>query len=306
MAVRIEAKKISFCFKSLKKIVSAKLNDMKKHYLIAIKAALKAGESIKKIYHSDYIIESKEDHSPLTTADKESHQIIEKHLKGLGYPILSEEGKKINYNVRKGWDKFWIVDPLDGTKEFIKKNGEFTVNIAWVENNKSQFGVIYAPILDVLYYGILEEGAFRIENASEKLSNINSENLLLISESLPITNNRNSLSIVASRSHGSEETERFIEFAKSCNKKVGIVSRGSSLKLCLIAEGTADVYPRFGLTCEWDIAAGHAIINAAGGKVLNANDLQTELAYNKIDLLNPYFIAIANMSQQHLINEYLE
>ncbi|MCP4553421.1 MAG: 3'(2'),5'-bisphosphate nucleotidase CysQ [Bacteroidetes bacterium] len=277
---------------------------MKEHYLGAIIVALEAGKSIKKIYHSDYIIENKEDHSPLTTADKKSHQIITKKLESLGYPILSEEGKILDYSEREVWKKFWMVDPLDGTKEFIKENGEFTVNIAWIENNKSQFGVIYAPILDILYYGILEEGAYRIENASKKLCIVNSESLLLSSESLPIFNDRTSLTVVASRSHGSEETEQFIQFARSNNKTVETISRGSSLKLCMIAEGIADVYPRFGLTSEWDIAAGHAIINAAGGKILNVNNLQKELVYNKMDILNPYFIAIINKSQEPLINEY--
>ena len=206
-------------------------------------------------------------------ADRKAHEVISGILSSTNIPVLSEEGKKLPFENRKEWNELWIVDPLDGTKEFIKKNGEFTVNIAYVKNGTPQAGVIYIPVKEELYLGDCEHGAFKVEN-------INS----------PIREERNKFVVVASRSHLSPETEEFIEKVKELHPDVETVSKGSSLKLCLIAEGKADIYPRFAPTMEWDTAAGHAIIRAAGREVYHTDE-KTPLSYNKEDLLNPWFIA---------------
>ena len=184
----------------------------------------------------------------------------------------------------------WIVDPLDGTKEFIKKNGEFTVNIAYVKNGTPQAGVIYIPVKEELYLGDCEHGAFKVENISSVSEEETFSSLTSKAISLPIKEERNTFVVVASRSHLSPETEEFIEKVKESHADVETVSKGSSLKLCLIAEGKADIYPRFAPTMEWDTAAGHAIIRAAGREVYHTDE-KTPLSYNKEDLLNPWFIA---------------
>lgn len=255
----------------------------------AISAAIKAGFEILKIYNdpsSDFSIEKKADNSPLTIADKASHAVIEKQLKKTGIPVLSEEGRDIPFEERKNWQQFWMVDPLDGTKEFIKQNGEFTVNIALIEDTKPVSGIIYVPVSQTLYVGDVKEGAWKLENISETVSVYN---LKSRGEKLPLNKEKRIFTLVGSRSHANEATKAYIEKRKEEHEQIDIISKGSSLKICMVAEGVANEYPRFGPTMEWDTAAGHAIANAAGKKLYQTN-LQNELTYNKKDLLNPYFI----------------
>ncbi|MCG6188298.1 3'(2'),5'-bisphosphate nucleotidase CysQ [Maribellus maritimus] len=254
---------------------------------IAIKAAVKAGEKILEIYNdSDFSVEKKADNSPLTIADKKSHDIIQEYLSKTEIPVLSEEGRNIDYSERKDWEQFWIVDPLDGTKEFIKKNGEFTVNIALAKNGKPVMGIIYVPVSKTLYFGEISLGAFMCENISGEIT---LDSVLKKSEKLPKPKKTKKYFVVGSRSHMSPETEGYINALKQKHAEIDIISKGSSLKICMVAEGVADEYPRFGPTMEWDTAAGHAITNAAGKK-LWLTDFSEELTYNKENLLNPYFI----------------
>jgi len=254
---------------------------------IAIKASLKAGEAIMEIYDSPIAIDYKDDNSPLTQADKNANEIINSFLKDTPIPIISEENKQIEYSKRKEWNTCWIVDPVDGTKEFIKRNGEFTVNIALVKNGVPQLGVIYVPAIKTLYYAdVLNKQAFKTE-LSEHLTAINT----VIKKSKPLQPKKTSkrLEVVGSRSHMSQETLDFVETLKSSGNDVTIVSKGSSLKFCLIAEGNADIYPRFAPTMEWDTAAGQAICNAVGINVISKKT-NKPLLYNKENLLNPWFI----------------
>jgi 3'(2'), 5'-bisphosphate nucleotidase len=257
----------------------------------ALKAALKAGKKILEIYSKDnFKVEHKIDNSPLTIADKKAHSIIEQELQKSNIPLLSEESSTIPYIERKKWRTFWLVDPLDGTKEFIKRNGEFTVNIALIENNKPILGVVFAPVLNKIYYGHSNQ-AYLVENIDLSQTNDNLfAHIRDNSISLPLKITRNNFIVVASRSHLSPETKSFIEQLKRKKNNVEMISIGSSLKLCLIAEGNADIYPRYAPTMEWDIAAGQALIEATGGQVLNADD-NTTLLYNKENQLNPWFIA---------------
>ncbi|KHE91989.1 MAG: 3'(2'),5'-bisphosphate nucleotidase CysQ [Candidatus Scalindua rubra] len=264
--------------------------------LTTILAAKRAGEAILDVYDSDFEVEQKDDKSPLTLADKRSHEIIENVLKqtisvtNSTVPILSEEGRETPYDERKKWEYFWLVDPLDGTKEFVKKNGEFTVNIALIHKHKPVLGIIYIPVKDVFYFAAMNIGAYKLENSEILTDDLSIEELIDKSQRLPLSkNNKTSLTVIGSRSHTSEE---FSEFVKRLNEKYGnveFVSSGSSLKLCLVAEGKADVYPRFGPTMEWDTAAGQAIAEQAKCTVIN---MQTNepLNYNKSNLLNPFFI----------------
>ena len=262
---------------------------MNKLIEIAMKASIEAGKAIMEIYDTDFKIEYKEDNSPLTTADNSSHQVIMTYLQATKLPVLSEEGKHLPFEKRKAWSQFWLVDPLDGTKEFIKRNGEFTVNIALIENGIPVAGVIYVPVSDVLYTGIKSEGAFKLKGTDDFKGSV--AELKKKAVFLPEIKNTDAYKVVASRSHLSAETGAFIKNLKKNHTQIQTVSKGSSLKLCLIAEGAADIYPRFAPTMEWDTAAGHAIVNAAGGKVVLAEEEQTSLTYNKKNLLNPWFIA---------------
>lgn len=254
----------------------------------AITAALAGAAEIMDVYDNhDFQVQTKEDNSPLTIADVRAHNIIKKHLKKTGIPILSEEGAQIPYEERKGWSRFWLVDPLDGTKEFIKRNGEFTVNVALIENGAPVLGVVYAPVLQQIYFGDLEDGAFRAQHISPAET---PDSILSRSEKLPIAQERTTLNVVASKSHLNEETKNYIaQLEQSSDHPVKTVSIGSSLKLCLVALGDADIYPRFGPTMEWDTGAGHAVVKAAGKKVLKV-DADEELVYNKENLLNPFFV----------------
>ena len=254
----------------------------------AINASIKAGKEILKIYNTDFAVEYKEDESPLTMADKNANNVIMSFLQETGITVLSEEGRSISYEERKGCDELWIVDPLDGTKEFVSKNDEFTVNIALINRGKPVKGVVYAPVLDELYFGDEILGAFKLQKASEWLSK--EADFVKISTKLPLKITKPYFGIVASRSHLSTETTDYINEIKKNHDKVEIFSKGSSLKIVMIAEGTADIYPRFAPTSEWDTAAGHAVVLASGGRIVQANNPEKELDYNKEDILNPWFI----------------
>ena len=260
---------------------------MKSNIQIAIKAALEAGEAIMKIYNSEISVEYKDDESPLTEADKRANDIINSYLLKTNIPIISEENKQVDYSTRKAWNICWVVDPVDGTKEFIKRNGEFTVNIALVEDLKPKYGIIYVPVTKTLYIGdVIKNKSYKANLESHKTSVEEVENTL--EEIQPKKANKR-IQIVGSRSHMNKETLAFIDQIKSSGKDVDIVSKGSSLKFCLIAEGLADVYPRFAPTMEWDTAAGQAICNAVGVAVIS-EETKTPLLYNKENLLNPWFV----------------
>lgn len=297
----------------------------------AIAASLDAGAAILRIYERDFTIETKADSSPLTEADKAAHHIIVDALEPTGIPVLSEESKTVPYETRKGWRRFWLVDPLDGTKEFIKKNGEFTVNIALIDNGRPVLGVVYAPVLRTIYYGSQAEGmehpasprlrrtsgAWKCTDCANKSVDEIMTSAVLLSLSSVLRPPSSALRIVASRSHCNDETKKFIEALEAKYRAVTLVSSGSSLKLCMVAEGSADVYPRIAPTCEWDTAAAQAVVEASGGRVVqydasvpaadyfndfNEQGVSTiststgtsgrlnDLHYNKENLLNPFFV----------------
>jgi len=244
---------------------------------LALDAAVKAGENIMEVYNSTESInyEKKADDSPLTVADKKSHNTIIDFLKETNINIISEESKSIDYDERKNWEEYWLIDPLDGTKEFIKKNGEFTVNIALIKNNKPHLGVVYCPVKKILYWNDHEKKVFKREG----------EDQIELTKRVPVNENEEGIRVVVSRSHMSEETSDYVN--KLTNPE--LISCGSSLKFLYIADNKADIYPRFGPTMEWDTAAAHSILNALEINVINL-ETGRELSYNKENLLNPYFI----------------
>lgn len=262
---------------------------------IAIRAALAAGGDIMKIYTDptqDFGIERKADNSPLTLADKAAHARIMSFLEQTELPVLSEEGAHDAYEKRSQWTAFWLVDPLDGTKEFIKKNGEFTVNIALIIDGHPHMGVIYVPVRKELYFADPMIGSYKIENITEWPENEMLPQLMERGCRLPVEReDKETYVIVASRSHLSPETQMFIDEAKKEYASVETISSGSSLKICLVAEGVADAYPRYAPTMEWDTGAGHAIAVCAGCKVLQAGT-DKSLKYNKEDLHNPWFLVV--------------
>lgn len=244
-----------------------------------IEIARRAGEEILKVYNDpDKFgdVEIKADNSPLTKADKDSHVLIMRELgKISSLPIISEESESLGYDVRKNWEEYWLVDPLDGTKEFINRNGEFTVNISLIKDKKPVLGVIHVPVMDITYYGKLGKGAYLKHG---------------INKPLPIEVNNKSTDLIAvrSKSHATEEEDSVLSnFGISDS-----ISVGSSLKFCMVAEGKADIYYRHGPTMEWDIAAGHAILQASGGNVYIGSTTDQPFTYNKEDLLNGSFIAL--------------
>lgn len=260
---------------------------MKQLLNTAITAALEAGKSILEIYNSgDFDVEIKDDNSPLTKADIASHNLILSYLTKTGIPVLSEEGIDIPYEQRKKWKQLWIVDPIDGTKEFIKRNGEFTVNIALVENQRVIIGVVYVPVSEELYFSDVDLGAFKVIINFE---NLEIDNLISKSQKLPLKRIDDTFTIVASRSHTSYETENFIQQMRNIHGSVKLISKGSSLKLCMVAEGKADCYPRFAPTMEWDTAAGQAICEHAGFHVIDWFSKENML-YNRKELLNNWFL----------------
>lgn len=241
-----------------------------------------------KVYTGNFEVEYKDDKSPLTQADKNANELINEHLVATGIPVISEESKELPYAVRKHWQTCWIVDPLDGTKEFVKRNGEFTVNIALVEQGKPKLGVIYVPVEKILYYGLVDEGKSFKAVVDSKIPNLE-EIINIASEIRPSNTAKGKIRVVGSRSHMNEETLEFVEGLKEQFNSIEIVSKGSSLKFCLVAEGNADLYPRFAPTYEWDTAAGQAICEAVGLQVLSVSS-NKPLLYNKENLLNPGFI----------------
>lgn len=260
---------------------------MNENKLKAIEASIKAGDAIMEIYKEDFDVEYKDDASPLTEADKNANAVIMSFLETTSIPIISEENKQTAYNVRKNWTSCWIVDPLDGTKEFVKKNGEFTVNIALIDQQKSVFGVIYVPAQRLLYVGDVEEKKAWKVAVSEADTAI--ETLMNSATLLEPSKDSNPIRVVGSRSHMNQETLDHIDDLKEkYQKPVEIVSKGSSLKFCLVAEGNADVYPRYAPTMEWDTAAGQAICKAVGLEVISL-DTNREMLYNQENLLNGYF-----------------
>lgn len=265
--------------------------DYKNFLYLAIRTAIDAGKAIMDIYTdpaSDFGIERKEDNSPLTLADKAANNLIVQALSVTSFPILSEEGKLCPYEERKEWKTLWVVDPLDGTKEFIKKNGEFTVNIALVNDGNPVLGVIYVPARKELYYASDGTGAYKMI-AVDYENQPSIEYILEKSIRLPLDLGHQGIVVVASRSHLTEETAAYIDNLRKKGQPVTLISSGSSLKICLVAEGSADVYPRFAPTMEWDTAAGHAIARAAGCNMYGIDE-KTVLVYNKEDLHNPWFI----------------
>ncbi len=258
-----------------------------------IRASVDAGTAILEVYATDFKVDFKTDNSPLTLADTKANDIIINTLNETSLPFISEETLFSAYPVRENWNRFWLVDPLDGTKEFVNRNGEFSVNIALIENQKPIMGVIYAPVTDILYFSD-DQGAWKLEFAKGLvLARPGLAHLKREAQKLPLVHASHDFTIVVSRSHLNPETTEFINKTKRAHESIRIVSRGSSLKMCMVAEGYADVYPRFGLTSEWDTAAGHAILNASGGKIVQFDHRDVELIYNNPDLQNPSFIAFS-------------
>jgi len=264
------------------------MNDMNKNLQTAIEASLKAGQVIMDVYNTAFNVELKDDKSPLTEADKKANDVINSFLIPTQIPIISEENKQTDYSIRKTWETCWVVDPVDGTKEFIKRNGEFTVNIALITNGRPELGVIYVPATKVLYFAdVVNKTGYKATLKSHETS---MEDILdLAKPLLPKEGNSNPIQVVGSRSHMSQETLDFMETLKSKGNQVEIVSKGSSLKFCLVSEGNADIYPRFAPTMEWDTAAGQAICNAVGIDVIS-KETNNPLLYNKENLLNPWFL----------------
>ena len=276
--------------------------DLNPYMLKSIQASIAAGDAINEVYHSeDFGVEYKSDKSPLTLADQKSHEIIMNVLTEFDIPILSEEGKDTPYAQRKDWERFWVVDPLDGTKEFIKRNGEFTVNIALIENSRPVLGTIFVPDRNTLYFAGQDLGAYKLydgpfseildarADSKEEIRDL-LDKIIGQSTKLPVIDpHRAALTIVGSRSHKTAELEAYVEEKRKAFGNVEFISAGSSLKICLVAEGRADVYPRLGPTMEWDTAAGQAIAEYAGASVYQ-HDNSKPLIYNKENLLNPWFI----------------
>jgi 3'(2'), 5'-bisphosphate nucleotidase len=247
--------------------------------------AIDAGKIIMEIYNKDFDVEYKEDESPLTQADLQSNEFICNSLQILypNCPVMSEENKQTPFEIRKHWEYYWCIDPIDGTKEFIKKNDEFTVNIALIYKNTPVLGVVYAPALGELYFAKKGLGAFFQE---VKSNNCIKDSL----KKLPYIQ-KNNYTVVASKSHLSQETQEFIQKLSLEKPSLTTHSKGSSLKLCMVATGEADVYPRLAPTMEWDTAAADAIVREAGKMTYQHDEkIQTPLVYNKKELLNPWFI----------------
>jgi len=265
---------------------------------IAISAAIEGAREILKVYvKDDFNVLLKSDESPLTEADLKSNAVIEAALSETEIPILSEEDEEIAFIDRKNWKQLWIVDPLDGTKEFVKRNGEFTVNIALAENTYPIMGVIFAPYLGCLYWGD-ESGAFKSQLPSDWL-NRSTDSLFAHLEIVNLPGILPEIrTMVASKSHFTAETGNYIELLKEKENEIELVSKGSALKMCLVAEGLAHLYPRLGPTMEWDTAAGQAIIEAAGGQLYDWSTKE-RMRYNRPDLRNGWFLCVANGVNPH-------
>ena len=269
--------------------------------LQGVKAAIAAGEAVLEVYNAEFTVHCKPDQSPLTEADQRSHAIITKHLRPSHIPLLSEEGRHIDYAERKRWESFWLIDPLDGTKEFIKRNDEFTVNIALVTRHKPLLGIIYVPVKEMLFIGIKPIGAVKLDKAAaQRLIQTDAINAPLTDVIAQVATDQRlhvkpyqsgPFKIVGSRSHPSPELQAYVDDQHRSHGAVEFKPAGSSLKFCLVAEAQAHVYPRLGPTMEWDTAAGQAIAESAGAQVLEFES-RRPLTYNKPDLLNPWFIVL--------------
>lgn len=245
------------------------------------KLSEKAGEAILRVYQTDFEVENKHDNTPLTKADLAAHNIIVEGLTKLtpDIPVLSEESAYVDFNIRKNWIQYWLVDPLDGTREFIRRNGEFTVNIAFIDNQMPILGVIYTPISGLTYYAVRGQGAFKQEKGGKPIA-IKTRAM-----------NEESFKVAGSRSHAGPGLREFL----TSFDQYDMINMGSSLKSCLVAEGTADIYPRFGPTSEWDTAAAQCIVEEAGGEILGLS--MKPLRYNtKASLLNPHFVVVGDAS----------
>jgi len=253
--------------------------------------AREAGNEILDVYQGDdFQVEIKSDKTPLTIADKKSNHIIVKGLQEIfpEIPILSEESRRIPYHERKKWKYLWIIDPLDGTKEFIKRNGEFSINLALIKNSVPIFGILYIPVKEILYFASKGYGAYKKDRRTD--------NIKLPTNRKDKKNEKSNdmvKRIIFSRSHYTEETKHFVERIKKQFSRIHMISAGSAMKMAYLAEGKADIYPRLAPTMEWDIAAGQIILEESGGKLLDFYK-RTPLIYNKKDLINPWFLAIGN------------
>lgn len=256
---------------------------------LAIQAAFDAGKKIMEIYNTDFSVEIKSDNTPVTAADKASSQTILNILLQSNIPVISEEEEIAHYSVRKNYSHLWLIDPLDGTKEFVKRNGEFAVNIALIENQKPVIGVIYAPVLQTIYFACKDFGAFKF-HFQENFLGENSDEVFQLAQRLPLQKLPKNYTVVASRSHLSREINQHIDYLKNLYGVVDMINVGSSIKQCWVAEGKAHEYPRFGTTMEWDTAAGQCILENANAQLI---DLETHLPmrYNKESLKNNFFIA---------------
>ncbi len=285
-------------------------NPLMAQYLsLALVAAKKAGDAILGVYQGDIDVAYKDDNTPLTLADQRAHDAIldQLRIESLRHiPLLSEEGKHIPYTERRSWEKFWLVDPLDGTKEFVKRRNEFSVNIALIQNNRPVLGVVFAPATDSMYFAAAGFGSYKLENLEiiEKMEsdvgNYRQDNSLLVdlvdsAKKLPIhqptDRSGDKLTLVGSRSHATKALTDLVHRLKQQYREVELIPAGSSMKFCRVAEGSAGAYPRFGPTMEWDTAAGHCVVEQSGGAVLRMIE-KTPLDYNKEDLHNPGFICI--------------
>lgn len=262
---------------------------------LAVTAAFKGGEKIFEIYATDFSVETKSDNTPVTLADKASGLCITEMLSVSGIPVISEEEEILDYSIRKQWKRVWIVDPLDGTKEFVKRNGEFAINIALVEDKKPVIGVIYAPVLKDIYFAYKGGGSYKISQ-HDMIVELTKKNLpdhlFEFSRKLPLRNLPKTYTVVASRSHLSREINEHLNRLRDLYGEIDLISAGSSIKQCWVAEGKAHEYPRFGRTMEWDTAAGQCILEEAGSQLI---DLGTNapMIYNRENMQNNYFMAKA-------------
>jgi len=261
---------------------------------IAVRAAMSAGSEIMDVYcQQSFDVEYKSDKSPLTQADIRANAVITAILRETDLPFLSEEGVHLPYEERKSWKRFWLIDPLDGTSEFVAKSGDFCVNVALIENSEPVLGVIYSPVKDCVWFGALGYGAFKIEEATKSIDDFSFETMKNIAIKLPYRNTGDEFVFVASRSNLNTATKKFIDKISIEYPKTRIAHIGSALKFTVLADGMADLYPRYATTSEWDTGAGHAILKALGGDVFQA-DTNLPLVYNKANLDNPGFVAFAS------------
>jgi len=265
---------------------------------LALRATAKAFPEILSVYNSSFSVDSKDDLSPITEADRRSNKIIADELSHHNpYGIISEEGRNTPFADRRSWKHFWLVDPLDGTKEFVKRNGEFTINIAFVAGRTPVLGTVYAPVLDLLYFASDDIGSYKLEGFSELAAEMPADLVDRASRLTPKAplvldeeKKHKKITVVGSRSHSCQDFDDYVqELEQRYAEQIEITTMGSALKPCFVAEGKADIYPRFGPTMEWDTAAPHAVVRGVG-KRMTAYDSDTELIYNKEVLVNPSFL----------------